>query len=120
MERKVYRGWERNSLPATLHSIVGQERVKQLVQAHPMMMKHLSSTFVINLLKKNHILTSADCTDAAAAASPGGKPRTEGGVGRRGAVWPTVGGWLATATDGAASDIAVSLSGMESAQKKVM
>ena len=32
-------------------------------------------------------------------------------------MWPTVGGWLATATDGAASDIAVSLSGMESAQK---
>ena len=29
-------------------------------------------------------------------------------------MWPTVGGWLATATDGAARDIAVSLSGMES------
>ena len=32
-----------------------------------------------------HLLTNADCTDAT-AASAGGKPRTEGGVGRRGAV----------------------------------
>jgi len=64
-----------------------------------------------------YLLTNADCTDAtvAAAASAGGMPRTEGGVGRRGAVWPTVGGWLASATEGAASDIAVISSGKESA-----
>ena len=49
MEREVYRDWERNAQPATLHSIVGQERVKQLAQGRPMMMKHPSSKLITYL-----------------------------------------------------------------------
>ena len=46
-------------------------------------------------------------------------PNTEvtvGGVGNRGAVWPTGFDWLAMATAGAASDMALSSSGIAAVQ----
>ena len=45
---------------------------------------------------------------------------TVGGVGKRGAVWPTGLDWLAMATAGAASDMAFSSSGMTAAERAVV